>query len=80
MRLRCGRVGLKGAVARAKARDVSTEGANGVSDRSAQRAHRALAAGALAVFAVDLPPVTAYKRAIGALAAFVVDPEATIYK
>ena len=76
--LRCG-VGLKGAVARAKARDVSTEGANEVSDGGAQRAHRALAAGALEVSAVDAESMV-YKRAAETLAVFAADLRFTVYK
>ncbi|WP_423996361.1 hypothetical protein [Halorubrum trapanicum] len=50
-----------------------------MSDRGAQRAHRALAAGALAVFSVDLRSII-YKRAAGALAVFAVDLRSIIYK
>ena len=74
-----GEAGRKRAAARAKARDVSTEGANGVSDRGAQRAHRAVAAGALAVFAADLLTLI-YKRATGALEVFAANLFSAIYK
>jgi hypothetical protein len=55
------------------------QGANGVSDRSAQRAARVLAAGALEAFSVG-PRSVIYKRAAGALEAFSVGPRSVIYK
>ncbi|WP_082224253.1 hypothetical protein [Halorubrum sp. T3] len=50
-----------------------------MSDRSAQRAARVLAAGALEEFVAD-PLTEIYKRAAGALEEFVADPLTEIYK
>ena len=50
-----------------------------MSDRSAQRAARVLAAGALAVSAVD-PKSTIYAKSVGALVVFTADPPSSIYK
>ncbi|RLM68373.1 hypothetical protein DVK07_11395 [Halorubrum sp. Atlit-26R] len=50
-----------------------------MSDRGAQRAYCALAAGALAVFAAE-PLSAVYKRAAGALAVFAAEPLSAVYK
>ena len=60
VRLLCG-AGLEGAAGRRAQATQALEGANGVSDRSAQRAVRVLAAGALEEFADD-PQSTIYKQ------------------
>ena len=81
MRLRC--CAVRGGTQRGSREDEDARRKDRRRKRSArrgpQRAHRVLAAGALAVFSAD-PPAAIYKRAAGALAVSAVDPQSTIYK
>ncbi|PHQ47161.1 hypothetical protein DJ68_03335 [Halorubrum sp. C3] len=69
----------KAPAGRAAQTTQAPQGANEVSDRGAQRATRALAAGALELFAVDRLAAI-YKSAAGDVAALTTDPQSAIYK